>query len=860
MQDAWSSSNNNNDSTFNSLEVSLYGSLNALSEEVRHQSVSVNVRESVSNIPLEEMPTHVSDAVPDEGQEPTESSKNQTSEARQTLFSEDVCGTSAETEINDDSPEKAESKCHTSIECQPVSPESGMFSLLQGSFGSFTPTCKPDYSQQRRASEDKVKNVCQSETVMVKPQTEGQRQNEVCHVSDRIVDQPKTKDAFSGHPCVECNSGEEEEEKVGGNAKNRGEGKNKKKKGNKSLSAQKDPEHFGCQTPKGGFCTDSPTNTKKGRRGKQNKQRESQSDSHADSNLGNIDDPKKPFCPLNAAADEWPKGIANGSKIQTVHNANNNLSSSDSQQGKSATDKVTSALQIQKVVNSCPDVKSLCHGHSSSAVCTTDNLNIVNAIDQDLQQKEEVLDNRPLSVSHRGITDINDNNIDTNPDTSAHSNTEYSLNPHSSTASPISSSSSSSSLPCASTEPENDLPTPVQESQPVLSAQQQSSPSTCHTNPAFFSISSKTQAAARSGYPDSYFQDFTDILSTSATPTTSVSTPSLSTAMPLSLFQANQRSLSPGSGTQESCPQSQSYSQIQANVGIPPQKQIKQVPTWSPQGRCRGPCLAEEETDSEDDCAPPRHSQRSQPRGSRNGSFHNVCGPNNQQETQSFSSRHLSDRHSGCPVSHGLSISEEIDLSFKNNSSILASCNESESEGSVPELEEPEPMRPSEPQSISSADEGMNRPKQSRSEKKARKAMSKLGLKPVHGVTRITIRKSKSILFVISRPDVFKSPASDIYIVFGEAKIEDLSQQAHKAAAEKFKVPVTSSPLTPPVPPSLTIKEESEEEEEEVDDGGLEQRDIELVMAQANVSRAKAIRALKHNKNDIVNAIMELTM
>lgn len=47
-------------------------------------------------------------------------------------------------------------------------------------------------------------------------------------------------------------------------------------------------------------------------------------------------------------------------------------------------------------------------------------------------------------------------------------------------------------------------------------------------------------------------------------------------------------------------------------------------------------------------------------------------------------------------------------------------------------------------------------------------------------------------------------------------QIEDLSQQAHKAAAEKFKVPVTSSPLTPPVPPSITIKEESEEEEEEV--------------------------------------------
>lgn len=110
--------------------------------------------------------------------------------------------------------------------------------------------------------------------------------------------------------------------------------------------------------------------------------------------------------------------------------------------------------------------------------------------------------------------------------------------------------------------------------------------------------------------------------------------------------------------------------------------------------------------------------------------------------------------------------------------------------------------------SHSPADESVSRAKQSRSEKKARKvglhihkhilcnfkthcivhkisdilsfpqcgcylnkAMSKLGLKQIHGVTRITIRKSKNILFVITRPDVFKSPASDIYIVFGEAKV-----------------------------------------------------------------------------------------
>lgn len=42
----------------------------------------------------------------------------------------------------------------------------------------------------------------------------------------------------------------------------------------------------------------------------------------------------------------------------------------------------------------------------------------------------------------------------------------------------------------------------------------------------------------------------------------------------------------------------------------------------------------------------------------------------------------------------------------------------------------------------------------------------------------------------------------------------------------------------------------------QVDDSGVEAKDIELVMSQANVSRNKAVKALKNNSNDIVNAIM----
>jgi nascent polypeptide-associated complex subunit alpha len=58
---------------------------------------------------------------------------------------------------------------------------------------------------------------------------------------------------------------------------------------------------------------------------------------------------------------------------------------------------------------------------------------------------------------------------------------------------------------------------------------------------------------------------------------------------------------------------------------------------------------------------------------------------------------------------------------------------------------------------------------QNRAEKKSRKAVAKLGLRPVAGINRVAIKKNKNVLFVISRPDVFKSPTSDTYVIFGEA-------------------------------------------------------------------------------------------
>ncbi|KAM2960810.1 hypothetical protein FF1_030459 [Malus domestica] len=149
--------------------------------------------------------------------------------------------------------------------------------------------------------------------------------------------------------------------------------------------------------------------------------------------------------------------------------------------------------------------------------------------------------------------------------------------------------------------------------------------------------------------------------------------------------------------------------------------------------------------------------------------------------------------------------------------------------------------------------DGSGRSKQSRSEKKSRKAMLKLGMKAIPGVSRVTVKKSKNILFVISKPDVFKSPASDTYVIFGEAKIEDLSSQLQTQAAEQFKAPNLNTVTAKPEPSTLA------QDDEDVDETGVEPKDIELVMTQAGVSRSRAVKALKAANGDIVSAIMELT-
>ncbi|KAF8332393.1 NAC domain-containing protein [Cantharellus anzutake] len=159
---------------------------------------------------------------------------------------------------------------------------------------------------------------------------------------------------------------------------------------------------------------------------------------------------------------------------------------------------------------------------------------------------------------------------------------------------------------------------------------------------------------------------------------------------------------------------------------------------------------------------------------------------------------------------------------------------------------------------------------QSRSERKARKALAGLGLKKVSGITRVTLRRPKGLLFVIASPEVYKNPTGDCYIVFGEAKGEDPSALAHAAATQQ-RVPAANEKHhdhahdhshdhdddSKDEPPPL--EELDDDDSDEIDETGVDSNDVEEVMKQVSCSRAKAVKVLKEKDGDVISAIMAAT-
>ncbi|KAM0752713.1 nascent polypeptide-associated complex, alpha subunit [Meredithblackwellia eburnea MCA 4105] len=153
-----------------------------------------------------------------------------------------------------------------------------------------------------------------------------------------------------------------------------------------------------------------------------------------------------------------------------------------------------------------------------------------------------------------------------------------------------------------------------------------------------------------------------------------------------------------------------------------------------------------------------------------------------------------------------------------------------------------------------------------RAETKARKGLSKLGLKKVDGINRVVFRRPKGVLFVVSNPEVFKSPTSDVYIVFGEGRVEEQSQNPfgntsllqQEAVDRQAQEQARQAALKSNVEKAAKAKAVEDDDDETPDEEGLTAADIEVVMSQSGASRAKAVKALRNQNGDILQAILDL--
>ncbi|KAL0486497.1 nascent polypeptide-associated complex subunit alpha [Acrasis kona] len=144
--------------------------------------------------------------------------------------------------------------------------------------------------------------------------------------------------------------------------------------------------------------------------------------------------------------------------------------------------------------------------------------------------------------------------------------------------------------------------------------------------------------------------------------------------------------------------------------------------------------------------------------------------------------------------------------------------------------------------------------KQSKYEKKNKKALTKAGLKPFPGVAKVQLKSNGKNAFIIDNPEVFRGGNSDTWIVFGTPKADDSASKQTQLLQQLMSQQAAGQTDAQ----SAKVEEAEEDEEGEVDETGLVPSEIEMVMKNANVSRAKAVREIRKNDGDIVNTIMNL--
>lgn len=156
------------------------------------------------------------------------------------------------------------------------------------------------------------------------------------------------------------------------------------------------------------------------------------------------------------------------------------------------------------------------------------------------------------------------------------------------------------------------------------------------------------------------------------------------------------------------------------------------------------------------------------------------------------------------------------------------------------------------------------KPKVGRNEKKARKLLITPDMEEIPNIMRATFKRDEKTYFFVDQPTIYKAKNSECYIVFGVVKVDNGESNALlNSAVDKFKAPEEAAEEAAEKPAEEAAEKPAEEKkaeepEEEVDATGVNPNDITFVMEQTGCTRAEAVKALRENDNDMINAVMAL--
>ena len=161
-----------------------------------------------------------------------------------------------------------------------------------------------------------------------------------------------------------------------------------------------------------------------------------------------------------------------------------------------------------------------------------------------------------------------------------------------------------------------------------------------------------------------------------------------------------------------------------------------------------------------------------------------------------------------------------------------------------------------------------------------KKPLERLNLKEMPNILaiRITVKKDK---FQIKKPQVFKIPSENIYLIYGI--IEMANSNILKVDRDEFTSALHEGDSSPQITIGTGKPNDSSEEDENKNndfttdqldmdtdmntdmntdvsaDLGFSHNDLEIVMGQTEATKEQAINALKDANGDLIQAIMSLT-